>query len=62
MHSLRHAFASLWIKNGHDPKQIQRLMGHSSIKITFDDYGHLLSDADADQRPAEALQARLLGS
>ncbi|WP_245163417.1 hypothetical protein [Bradyrhizobium vignae] len=29
---MRHACASLWIENGHNPKQIQRLMGHSSIK------------------------------
>jgi integrase len=61
MHSLRHACASLWIENGHNPKQIQRLMGHSSIKVTFDVYGHLFADTEADQRAAEALQARLLG-
>ncbi|MGK7056874.1 tyrosine-type recombinase/integrase [Bradyrhizobium sp. 1050_B9_N1_2] len=61
MHSLRHACASLWIENGHNPKQIQRLMGHSSIKVTFDVYGHLFADADADQRAAETLQNRLLG-
>jgi integrase len=62
MHSLRHSCASLWIENGHNPKQIQRLMGHSSIKVTFDVYGHLFADADADQRAAESVQARLLGS
>ena len=62
MHSLRHACASLWIENGHNPKQIQRLMGHSSIKVTFDVYGHLFADAEADQRAAESLQARLLGA
>jgi len=61
MHSLRHACASLWIESGHNPKQIQRLMGHSSIKVTFDVYGHLFADAEADQRAAETLQARLLG-
>lgn len=61
MHSLRHACASLWIENGHNPKQIQRLMGHSSIKVTFDVYGHLFADAEADQRAAESLQALLLG-
>jgi hypothetical protein len=54
MHSLRHACASLWIENGYNPKQIQRLMGHSSIKVTFDVYGHLFSDAEADQRAAGA--------
>jgi integrase len=62
MHSLRHACASLWIESGYNPKQIQRLMGHSSIKVTFDVYGHLFSDAEADQRAAEGVQAKLLGS
>lgn len=62
MHSLRHACASLWIESGHNPKQIQRLMGHSSIKVTFDVYGHLFADAEADQRAAENVQAKLLGA
>jgi integrase len=62
MHSLGHACASLWIESGYNPKQIQRLMGHSSIKVTFDVYGHLFADAEADQRAAENMQARLLGS
>lgn len=62
MHSLRHACASLWIDSGYNPKQIQRLMGHSSIKVTFDVYGHLFSDAGADQRAAENVQTRLLGA
>jgi integrase len=62
MHSLRHACASLWIEGGYNPKQIQKLMGHSSIKVTFDVYGHLFNDSEADQKAAEALQARLLGS
>ncbi len=61
MHSLRHACASLWIESGYNPKQIQRLMGHSSIKVTFDIYGHLFADAEADQRAAEDVQARLMG-
>jgi integrase len=62
MHALRHACASLWIESGYNPKQIQRLMGHSSIKVTFDVYGHLFADAEADQRAAEGVQARLLGA
>jgi integrase len=61
MHSLRHACASLWIESGYNPKQIQRLMGHSSIKVTFDVYGHLFSDSEADQRAADNVQFRLLG-
>ncbi|KJC35554.1 hypothetical protein UP09_30405 [Bradyrhizobium sp. LTSP885] len=59
--SLRHACASLRIESGYNPKQIQRLMGHSSIKVTFDIYGHLFADAEGDQRAAESVQARLLG-
>lgn len=60
MHSLRHACASLWIESGYNPKQIQKLMGHSSIKVTFDVYGHLFADDVAEQRAAEDVQARLL--
>jgi integrase len=62
LHALRHACASPWIESGYNPKQIQRLMGCSSIKVTFDVYGHLFADANADQRAAENVQARLLGS
>jgi integrase len=61
LHALRHACASLWIEQGHNPKQIQTLMGHSSIKVTFDTYGHLFADGEADQRAAEGVQFRLLG-
>jgi integrase len=62
LHALRHACASLWIEQGHNPKQIQKLMGHSSIKVTFDTYGHLFTDAEADQRAAEGVEFRLLGN
>ena len=61
MHALRHACASLWIENGMNPKRIQKLMGHSTIQMTFDVYGHLFADADGDQRAAEDIQVRLLG-
>jgi integrase len=62
LHALRHACASLWIEHGHNPKQIQTLMGHSSIKVTFDTYGHLFADPEADQRAAEGVELRLLGA
>jgi integrase len=62
LHALRHACASLWIEQGHNPKQIQTLMGHSSIVVTFDTYGHLFVDDEADQRAAEGVELRLLGS
>ena len=41
LHALRHACASLWIEGGKNPKAIQTLMGHSTIQMTFDVYGHL---------------------
>jgi len=61
MHALRHACASLWIENGMNPKRIQKLMGHSTIQMTFDTYGHLFTDAEGDQLAAEDIQVRLLG-
>jgi integrase len=34
-------------------------MGHSSIKVTFDIYGHLFADAEADQALVAAAERRL---
>jgi integrase len=62
LHALRHACASLWIEQGHNPKQIQVLMGHSSITLTYNVYGHLFADSDADQRAAEGVELRLMGA
>ena len=61
LHSLRHACASLWIESGMNAKRIQTLMGHSSITLTYDRYGHLFADDAADQKAAEDIQFRLLG-
>jgi|tagenome__1003787_1003787.scaffolds.fasta_scaffold20986539_2 integrase len=61
LHSLRHACASLWIESGMNAKRIQTLMGHSSITLTYDRYGHLFADGAADQKAAEDIQVRLLG-
>lgn len=41
-HDLRHTFVSLLIANGEHPKRIQALVGHSSISVTMDVYGHLM--------------------
>lgn len=40
-HTLRHTFASLLIQAGAHPKVVQSLMGHSTIAVTMDQYGHL---------------------
>lgn len=45
-HALRHFYASLLIEAGLPPKRVQYLMGHSSITITFDRYGHLFDDPE----------------
>ena len=62
LHALRHSTASLWIEQGHNAKRVQTLMGHATIQITFDVYGHLFADEEADARAAESVQIRLLGS
>jgi len=49
-------------RRGKNPKAIQTLMGHSSIKVTYDVYGHLFADADADQKAAEDIEFRLRGA
>jgi integrase len=48
MHALRHFFASWAIERGFSPKRVQALMGHSSIQMTFDTYGHLFPNAEDD--------------
>jgi len=44
-HDLRHTFAALGIEAGIDVKTIQAMMGHSSIRVTLDIYGHLYGTA-----------------
>ena len=61
MHNLRHAAASLFIEQGFSPKRVQALMGHSTIQMTFDVYGHLFPSQDSDQEAMRQLQARLVG-
>jgi integrase len=50
IHDLRHFHASLMIEQGMQPKQLQEHMGHSSIQVTMDTYGHLFRDDDARAR------------
>jgi integrase len=61
MHALRHGAASLFIEQGFSPKRVQALMGHSTIQMTFDTYGHLFPSKDDDQVAMQQLQARLVG-
>ncbi|MBB3594395.1 integrase [Rhizobium sp. BK529] len=59
MHALRHFFASWCINRKEDgglgltPKMVQERMGHSTIAMTMDTYGHLFpKDDDADELAA----------
>jgi integrase len=42
LHQARHTYASFMIAAGVNAKALSAFMGHSSIKVTFDLYGHLM--------------------
>jgi integrase len=58
-HELRHSAASLLIAQGVPLKLVSETLGHSSIRITADVYGHLLDEAGAI--PAAAMADALWG-
>ncbi|TGP55763.1 site-specific integrase [Mesorhizobium sp. M2D.F.Ca.ET.225.01.1.1] len=62
-HALRHFHASMLIADNANPKEIQVELGHSSIQITYDLYGHLFEDEHAGRRRQERSErlAGLLG-
>ncbi|MGS2620064.1 tyrosine-type recombinase/integrase [Micromonospora sp. LZ34] len=46
---LRHAFATFLLDQGEELRTVMELLGHFTIRMTADTYGHVL--------PARALQA-----
>jgi integrase len=46
-HDLRHTAAGLMIARGTPVSKIQKVLGHSSAKVTLDIYGHIMPDEDA---------------
>jgi len=48
LHEARHTFASLMIAAGVNAKSLSTYMGHSSVTITYDRYGHLMPGNEAD--------------
>jgi integrase len=42
LHACCHTFASMMIAAGVNAKALQSYMGHSSIQVTYDKYGHLM--------------------
>jgi integrase len=53
-HVTRHTFATRWLRRGGTLETLSRIMGHASIKTTFDLYAHLdTSDVLRDLRVIE---------
>lgn len=62
-HSLRHAAASLFIETLRwSPKRVQAIMGHSSIAMTYDHYGHLFADTEGDKEAMKRLEAAVVAA
>jgi integrase len=48
LHECRHTFASLMIAAGVNAKALSTFMGHSSVNITLDRYGHLMPGSEEE--------------
>lgn len=59
LHTLRHTYASLLIRQGENPKYTSSQLGHSSTSFTMDTYGHLFETTStrAMGRLDEAIRA-----
>jgi integrase len=44
MYDIRHLFATVLLREGGDVAAVSKLMGHSTVKMTVDQYYHLLGD------------------
>lgn len=55
-HDMRHTFASLLLQQGESPQYVKEQMGHHSIQVTVDIYGHFIpgSNRQAVDRLDEA--------
>ena len=61
-HLFRHFFASWAINQGFSPKRVQELLGHSTINMTFDVYGHLFPNLEDDHARFAKGEELLLGT
>jgi len=60
IHGLRHTYAALLIAQGESPEYIKRQLGHASIRITFDLYGHLMPDVHKEA--VQKLESQVFGT
>jgi len=58
IHGLRHTAASLWISAGIGAKTVQTWLGHASMTLTVDLYGHFMGD-DASRAGMERFESSL---
>jgi integrase len=61
-HALRHFFASAGIAAGFSPKRLQVLLGHASITMTYDVYGHLFPSPEDDHARLAAIEHMVTGA
>ena len=61
LHALRHFYASWLIDRGFAPKKVQVFMGHASINMTMDVYGHLFPNPEDDHEQLAAAELALIG-
>jgi integrase len=48
VHDIRHTFASLLLSDGASPVYVKEQLGHSSIQMTVDIYGHLIPSSNRE--------------
>jgi integrase len=58
LHDLRHAFATFLLDQGEELRTVMELLGHSTIRLTADTYGHVLPTR---ARNAASALDRILG-
>ena len=47
LHALRHTFGSMLLMKGVDIKVISKILGHSTVKFTYDRYIHIIQNMEA---------------
>jgi integrase len=58
-HKARHTFGTLMMELGENPKVVQEMLGHSSIRVTLDIYSHV--SLELEKKAAAKLNAALMG-
>jgi integrase len=56
-HTFRHTFGTILNANGENPKVIQELLGHATLKVTMDTYVQAMSD---EKRKAESTVVEMI--